>query len=604
MDEATGVMYLKCHQRRKDGKEHRYWSVAEHVTGASGRRFERHVLYLGELGSEQREAWALRARQFEGGGGEEGPQQTLLFPADRLVEAAARKAVGEVRIRLCEFSLRRPRQWGACWAACRIWDTLGLDGFWQERLPRSRKGTRWLDVLKTLCINRLVDPSSEWRVHREWFQRTALADLLGCGPEVAAKDTLYRCLDKALPHKDELFRFLRERWAGLFGASFDVLLYDLTSTYFESDPPFPEGDKRRHGYSRDHRSDCVQVVVALVVTPEGFPVAYEVMPGNTADNTTLCAFLDKIERLHGKARRIWLMDRGIPTEETLAELRRRGGQYVVGTPKGRLAKIESALAQRPWQEVRDSVRVKLLPDDGELVVYVESADRVGKERSMRLRRTRKLLLRLAKLARKPVPYEELLQKVGAARHEAGRDARHVQIELPAPPCDRKAPSTFTYRLNLDSIRRARRREGRYLLRSNLVGRDPGELWLFYLRLGEVEQAFRTLKGDLSLRPVFHWVEQRIEAHILVAFLAYCLHVTLKAMLACKAPGLTPRCALEKLGAIQMLDVHFPTTDGRELRFVRYTLPEPDQRLVLDALGWTLPPQPPPTITATGNLLPG
>ncbi len=594
-------MYLKCHKRRKDGKEHQYWSVAEHVAGASGRRFERHVLYLGELGEEQRDAWALRARLFDGDGG--GPCQTLLFPAERMAESAAEAAVGDVRIRLSEFSLRRPRQWGACWAACRVWDALGLDAFWEPRLPRSRKGTRWLDVLKTLCVNRLVEPSSEWRVHREWFRRTAMADLLGCGPEVAAKDTLYRCLDKALPHKDALFQYLRDRWTGLFGATFDVLLYDLTSTYFESDPPFPEGDKRRYGHSRDHRYDCVQVVVALVVTPEGFPVAYEVMPGNTTDNTTLSAFLDKVERLHGKARRIWLMDRGIPTEDTLAELRGRGGLYVVGTPKGRLAKLEAALAERPWQEVRDSVRVKLLPDDGEVVVYVESADRVGKERSMRLRRTRKLLQRLAKLAAKPVPYEELLQKVGAARHEAGRDARHVTIELPPPPADRKAPSTFAYRLDLDSMRRARRREGRYLLRSNLVGRDPAELWLFYLRLGEVEQAFRTLKGDLALRPVFHWLEQRIEAHILVAFLAYCLHVALKSMLAAKAPGLTPRSALEKLGAIQMLDVHFPTTDGRELVFVRHTQPEPDQRLVLDALGWVLPPQPPPTITGGGDLLP-
>ncbi len=306
-------MYLKCHSRKKDGKEHRYWSIAEMHPGTGGRRFERHVLYLGEISDAQRVSWERRIAVFDEGRGE--TRQMLLFPADR-----PDADPDSVHVVLSGFSLRRPRQWGACWAFCRLWEELGLDGFWDPLLPASRKGTRWLDVLKVLCANRLIDPSSEWRVHREWFARSAMRDLLGCGAEVSAKDTLYRCLDKALPHRDALFQFLRGRWADLFSASFDVLLYDLTSTYFESDPPFPEGDKRRFGYSRDHRPDCVQVVVALVVTPEGFPVAYEVMPGNTADCATLRAFLDKVEGLHGRARRVWLMDRGIPTEETLEEL--------------------------------------------------------------------------------------------------------------------------------------------------------------------------------------------------------------------------------------------------------------------------------------------
>ena len=325
------VMYLKCHRRNKDGKEHRYWSVAERVTGSGGRRFERHVLYLGEISDAQRASWGRRIGVFDEGSGE--TRQMSLFPAD--LRGAGPDGADSVRVVLGGFSLHRPRQWGACWAFCRLWDELGLDGFWGPLMPDSRKGTRWTDVLKVLCANRLIEPSSEWRVHREWFGRSAMRDLLGCGEEVSARDTLYRCLDRALPHKDALFRFLRGRWADLFNATFDVLLYDLTSTYFESDPPFPEGDKRRFGYSRDHRPDCVQVVVALVVTPEGFPVAYEVMPGNTADCATLRAFLDKVECLYGKARRVWLMDRGIPTEETLGELRARGGRYVVGTPKGR-----------------------------------------------------------------------------------------------------------------------------------------------------------------------------------------------------------------------------------------------------------------------------
>jgi len=389
----------------------------------------------------------------------------------------------------------------------------------------------------------------------------------------------------------------------MFSASFDVLLYDLTSTYFESNPPFPEGDKRRFGYSRDHRSDCVQVVVALVVTPEGFPVAYEVMPGNTADCTTLRVFLDKVEGLYGRTRRVWLMDRGIPTEDTLKELRTRGGQYVVGTPKGRLSKLEAELAGKPWQKVRDSVRVKLLPGVEEATVFVESGDRVNKERAMRRRRMRKMIRRLAGLAAKPLPYETLLQKIGAAKKEAGRDARFVAVTLPGLPSngDPKTPVTFSYRIDRVKLRGGRSREGRYLLRSNILGGDPADLWEFYLKLVEVESAFRTLKGDLEIRPVFHQEMPRIEAHIFVAFIAYCLHVTLKALLMARAPGLTPRSALEKLAAVQMLDVHFPTTDGRELVFARYTTPEPGQKIVIDALGWDLPPQSPPRITATGTL---
>ena len=492
---------------------------------------------------------------------------------------------------------------GACWAFCQLWEILKLDDFWEPLLPDSRKGTRWLDVLKVLCANRLIDPGSEWQVHREWFKRSAMRDLLGCSGAVSAKDTLYRCLDRVLPHRDKLFEFLRKRWADMFNASFDVLLYDLTSTYFESDPPFPEGDKRQFGYSRDHRSDCVQVVIALVVTPEGFPIAYEVMSGNTADCTTLHAFLDKIEKLYGKARRIWLMDRGIPTEDTLKELRTHGGQYVVGTPKGRLTKLEVALASKPWVKVRDSVRVKLLPEAEEATVFVESTARVAKERSMRRRRMRKLLARLDVLSKKPIPYETLLQKIGVVRGAAGRDARFVAVVLPNLPADGspQAPTTFSYRIDRAALRTARRREGRYLLRTNILDGNPADIWEFYLKLVEVEAVFRTLKGDLGIRPIFHQVLPRIEAHIMVAFISYCLHVTLKALLAIHASGLTPRSVLEKLGAIQMLDVHFPTTDGRKLIFSRYTKPEPDQQLAIRTLDWKLPPQPPPKITTAGAM---
>jgi transposase len=504
-----------------------------------------------------------------------------------------------VQVRLDEFRLRRPRQWGACWAFYRTWEELGLDHFWRERLPDSREGTSWYHVLTVLTAYRLIDPGSEWRLHRQWYERSAMGDLLGEDCALAAKDTLYRCLDRILEHKEEMFGFLTERWRDLFGITYDVLLYDLTSTYFESNPPFGDEDKRRHGYSRDHRPDCVQVIIAVVVTPEGFPLAYEVLSGNTRDNATLPAFLEKIEAAYGKVRRIWLMDRGVPTDEHLAWMKARGMLYLVGTPKGRLSQLEQALLGREWEEARPDVQVKLLPHDGDLYVWVQSRSRVSKERAMRRRRLKRLWLRLKELQRQRPTYKNLLLKLGAAKKDAGRVWSLVEIQLPDPP-PKKARSrrvTFTFSLDKDKLRVVRRREGRYLLRSNLTETDPAKLWEFYLLLVEVEAAFKNLKGDLAVRPIFHQRMARIEAHIFVAFLAYCLHVSLREKLRQRAPGLTVRQLLDNLGAMQMLDVHFPTTDGSVLIFTRYTQPEKEQQLLLAQLGWTLPEQPPPRITA-------
>lgn len=590
-------MHLKCHRRFKDGKEHRYWSIVESRRCAGGRVVQRHVLYLGEINDSQQASWLRCIEAFD----PQAQQQVrlALFPEDRPVPAHA--ADCGVQVRLREFSIRRSRQWGACWLFLQLWEELHLSRFWQARLPVSREGTSWYHVLVVLCAYRLIAPGSEWRLHREWFARSAMADLLDEDYALAAKDTLYRALDRLLAHKEELFNFLKDRWQDLFGVTFDVLLYDLTSTYFESDPPFPEGDPRRHGYSRDHRPDCVQVVIALVVTPEGFPLAYEVMPGNTADNTTLRDFLKKIEQCYGKARRIWVMDRGIPTEEVLAEMRASDPpvSYVVGTPKGRLTQLEAALTQRPWQHARDSVQVKLLPQDQELYVLVQSAARVNKERAMRRRKLRKLWHRLKTLQAQRPSYERLLLELGAAKKEAGRVWSLVKVTWPEPPPARAKSRrvTFAYTLRKDALRKVRRREGRYLLRSNLTETDPGKLWAFYLQLVEIEAAFKNLKGDLAVRPIFHQRADRIEAHILVSFLAYCVHVSLREKLQRKAPGLTPRSVLEKFSALALHDVHFPTTDGRELVFARYTQPEAEQELLLAQLGLKLPVQAPPRITA-------
>ncbi len=586
-------MFLRQTRRKKDGKTHVYWNIVENRRLDDGRVVQRQVLYLGEIGSSQAAAWRQAIEVFDEASGE--PRTLALFPEDRC--AAAIDDASAVRVCLSALTLRRPRQWGACWLAGRLWRELHLDGFWAERLPPSRKGTRWDQIVQVLVAYRLIAPGSEWRLHREWFGNSAMADLLGADFGLAEAHKLYACHDRLLAHKDALFSHLVGRWRDLFNASFDVLLYDLTSTYFEIDAAaLPEGDKRRHGYSRDRRSDCPQVVIALVVTPEGLPLAYEVLAGNTADNQTLRRFLAKIERLYGKARRVWVMDRGIPTETVLAEMRQSDPpvHYLVGTPKGRLTRLEKLLLDKPWQEARKGVQVKLLAQDGEFYVFAESADRVLKERAMRRRQLKWLWRRLHELAAMKSTREQLLMKLGAARAKAPVGWRLIDVKV------EQAAASFTFALNRSKLRKLRRREGRYLLRTNLTESDPATLWQYYIQLVAVEEAFKNLKADLAIRPVFHQQEQRIEAHIFIAFLAYCLYVTLQRRLHALAPGLTARSALEKFVAVQMIDVHLPTTDGRELVLTRYTQPEPELQLLINQLRFQLPPQPPPRITAANQ----
>ena len=582
-------MFLRAKKRFKDGKEHRYWSVVENRRMPDNRVVQRQVLYLGEINDSQHDSWCKTIDVFQHG--EKLCRQMALFPSDR---EAPELACEVVQIKLNELELHRPRQWGACWLACYLWNLLDLDSFWSSRLPDSRKKTRWINVLKILVSYRLIAPGSEWRLHRHWYRNSGIADLLGEDPKVIQKDKLYRCLDKLLPHKNDFFSYLTQRWKTLFHVNFDVLLYDLTSTYFECDPP--EEGKRRFGYSRDKRSDCVQVVIALIVTPDGFPLAYEVMPGNTSDKTTLADFLKSIEDQYGKANRVWVMDRGIPTEETLQTMRETDPpiHYLVGTPKGRLTKLEKDFLEKPWQKVRDLVGVKLLEKGDELYVMARSDGRVNKERAMRRRRLKKLWSRLKELQRQKLTRDALLLKIGAAKKEAGRSYFLLDIKFPEP----KEPlnsETFTFRLRKNKLRIVRRREGCYLLRSNLVHQDPRVLWEYYIQLTEVEQAFKDLKQDLAVRPVYHQTDDRIDAHIFVSFMSYCLFVTLKHKARQAAPGLTARTVLEKLSTMQMVDVHLPTTDGRHLILPRYTQPDRDQKLLLAQLRFRLPDQPPPRI---------
>jgi transposase len=581
-------MFLKCSTRKKDGKEHRSWSIVE--SRRIGRAVvQRHVLYLGEINDSQRAAWQKSIEVFDEAQGQ--PRQCALFPEDRTPAASDASAV---QVRLNELQLARPRTWGACWLGDQLWRELELDTFFAARLGRSREGTDWEKVLRVLTLYRLLSPGSEWRLHRHWFATTALADLLGVNERHAQDDTLDRGLDGLLEHKDELFAHLRGRWSDLFGAKFDVLLYDLTSTYFECDVPADETDPRRFGYSRDKRPDCVQVIVALVVTPEGLPLAYEMFPGNTADKTTLRDMLARIQKRHGQAERIWVMDRGIPTEAVLEELRQQDSQvsYLVGTPKGRLTKLEKELSEQPWQEVRPQLRVKLLPQEGEVYVLAESGARIHKERAMRRRKLRALWQRLGEIHTQDLTRDQRIEKLGAARDRAGRAvAALVQTTV-------DSEGQLTYTLDRAKLRTVRQREGRYLLRTNLSADNPEMLWRCYMQLVFVEEAFRTLKGDLGLRPIHHHKPERIEAHLFVAFLAYCLSITLRQRLKAQAGGLMPRVVFEKLATLQLLDVRVPTTDHRELLLVRRTEPERDVALLLARLNLTLPPQPPPRIRPT------
>lgn len=590
-------MFLRSKTRKKDGKEHRYWTVVENHRVPGGRVVQRDLLYLGELNDSQHAGWVRAIEVVDQRS--KRTEQMALFPDDHHAVPAAGHCV--VRVRLDQLQLRSPRQWGGCWLALHLWDLLQLDTFWSSRLPKSRKGTSWLNLLKSLTAYRLMDPGSEYRFHRQWFARSAMPDLLGENLALAQKDKPYRCLDRLLPHKSDLFSFLRKRWGELFGATFDVLLYDLTSTYFEINAPDPATTKKRFGYSRDHRPDCVQIVLALVVTPEGFPLAYEVLSGNTADSSTLEDFLKRIEAQYGKTRRTWLMDRGIPTDEMLEKMRGQGIHYLVGTPKGRLSKLEKDLLEKPWSKARESVSVKLLESDDELYVYVESADRVAKERSMRRRRLKKLWARLRDLQRRAkLKRDTLLMDLGAAKKEAGRAWGLVEIVTPKEG-EAVTAKTFMFRLDREALRRARRREGRYLLRSNLRGSAPEALWENYMLLSRIEQAFKDLKGDLGLRPIWHQLDRRIEAHIFVCFLAYALHTTLRNLARGIGSGLTSHAILAKLSEIQMIDVHLPTTDGKQVVLSRYTQPEKDVSMLLACLGLTLPPQAPPRIYSSGKV---
>ena len=582
-------MFLRSTPRKKNNRIHRYFSVVENRRLPDSRTVQRTVLYLGEINDQQQAAWRKTLEIFDED--EQDYRSMSLFPDDREVPA---DALDGIQVKLSGLELRRPRTFGACWLGCELWHQLGLDEFWQEHLPEAREAVSWEKVLQLQVVNCLLDPGSDYRVHRQWYVDTAMDELLQTDFAVAAKDRLYRCLDRVLPHKQELFVWLKQKWADLFHSDFEVLLYDLTSTYFEGE--MEQNPKAKRGYSRDKRPDCLQLVIALVVTTDGLPLAYEVMKGNTSDRTTLPAFLKKIEDTYGKARRVWVMDRGVPSEAILKDMRvpERQTFYLVGTPKSKITQHEKKWLDLPWQKVRDSVEVKLYEHEGELYVLAKSGGRQAKENAMRRKRLARLLRKLRAMRKSLPKRDPLLLRIGAAKKEAGRAFGFVKIQTPAAD-QAVTRETFSFEVDQAKLKAAEQRDGHYLLRSNLTGEDPAVLWTRYVQLTQIENVFRSLKSELSIRPIGHQLEHRAEAHVLVAFLAYSLPVTLKNRLMIHAPGLTPASVFEKLATIQMVEVWIPMVDGRWLVMPRHTQPEPDVQALLNQVRITLPSQPPPRI---------
>jgi transposase len=589
-------MFLRPNHRSKDGKAHTYWSLVESVRTPDGPR-QRTLCHLGELNGSDHARWLKTVEVFNEHG---EARQLKLFPSHVEPPAddpqVARVLVNQVR-------LERTRQFGACYLGLELWRRLDLDRFFEQAVDSDPADVPWSRVAALLAINRLCAPGSELAIEQRWYPSTALDDLLGIEEGKINDTRLYRCLDRILPYKTALERHLKDRYGALFGAEFDVLLYDLTSTYVEG--AAEKNPMMRRGYSRDHRPDCEQMVIALIVNSEGFPFSYETFDGNRADVSTMETILRMVERKYGKARRIWVFDRGIVSEENLAAIRKRGGQYLVGTPRRQMKRFEAELLKDDWTQVRPEVKVKkvAMPQAEETYILCRTDGRQEKEQAIRNRFSssmEKALQGLQKtIARGRLKdrnkMERRLGKI-QARHPSVNDLYDVSLR------DTAEGVRLFWQMKEDRKNWREAREGAYLLRTNLQADTAEELWSKYMQLTEAEASFRALKSELSIRPLFHQLEPRAKAHVMVAFLGYALWVTLKHLLKRRA-AIVPKPsasgvenaqpfssmrALSLLSTLQSADIVLPTTDGREIRLRRITEPTAEQKSLLQQLGLPLP----------------
>jgi transposase len=589
-------MFLRPPQRSKDGKDHTYWSLVETVRTAQGPR-QRKLCYLGELNSSAQGRWLKTIEVFNQQGEAE---QLKLFPAH--VEGPADDPQ-VARVLVNRVRLERTRQFGACFLGWEMWKRLALDGFFEEAVDGDAADVPWSRVAALLAIHRLCAPGSELALEERWYPSTALDDLLEIEEGKINDTRLYRCLDRILPYQTKLERHLKERYGELFGAEFDVLLYDLTSSYVEG--AAEKNPMMRRGYSRDHRPDCAQMVIALIVNSEGFPFSYETLDGNRADVSTMETMLRMVERKYGKARRIWVFDRGIVSEEHLQAIGKRGGQYLVGTPRSQMKQFAAELLKDDWTRVRPAVEVKqvAVPQGEETYLLCRTDGRKEKEKAIRKRFSTRMELALQRL-QKTIATGRLKDRHKMERRLGKIQARHSQVNDLFAVALRDTPEGVRLFWEIQKERQTWRdlREGAYMLRTNLQAESAQELWSQYMQLTEAEASFRALKSELSIRPLFHQKEPRVKAHVMVAFLGYALWVTLKHLLQRRpaivpqpsasgvnnAQPMSPLKALALLSTLQSADIVLPTTDGRESRLRRITEPSLEQKSLLHQLGISLP----------------
>jgi transposase len=587
-------MFLRRFERRKSGKPHTYWALVESYRTGKGSR-QRVVSYLGELTANEQDGWTQFCSHLNGEAPTRRPERTLFDPPHRDPPQSDEPLL----VKLSSIRLERTRDFGDVWLAWGLWRMLGLDDLLERLIEPGREDVSWAAVAAILVIARFCEPSSELHIADTWYRRTALEELLGVTPEQVHTDRLYKGLDQLLPHKEALEKHLRQRLGELFELRCDLLLYDVTSTYFEGDM---EGcPLAQRGYSRDSRGDRPQVCIGLVVTEDGYPLGYEVFAGNRHDSTTVQTIIEAMERKHGSLSRVWVMDRGMVSEANLKFLRERGGQYIVGTPKQMLRQFEQHLTEQDWTVAQEGVEVKLVPapDGQETFILARSADRRTKELAMHEKFTARLETGLKKM--QAAAETGRLQDVATAGERLGRlkqqnwrasHAFDVTIKKLAQPRG-KQQLEITWQPSAKFGDWSQLADGCYLLRSNLTGVDAATLWKRYIQLTEAEWAFRIAKDELELRPIWHQKEDRVKAHILVCFLAYALWKTLAGWMKNARLGDAPRTLLEELAKLKSGDVTLTArspADGKQRRIALRCVTEPDaaQAVLLHRLGLTLP----------------
>ena len=579
-------MFLKKIRVPKNGKRHTYWALVKSVRTARGPRHEV-VSYLGELRASERAGWAKMARVID------RRAATTLPLFDR--GPAADPVPEMVEVRLRKVRVERTQDFGEVFLGLSLWRALELDRLLEKLLPPGREEIPWSVMAAIVTLARFCEPSSELHIAERWYRRTALPDLLGVPAEAVLPDRLYRVHDRILPHKAAIEKHLKERFETLFDSGFDLLFYDVTSTYFEGEAE--RNPQARRGHSRDHRPDCKQVCIGLVVNGQGLPIAYEVFDGNRNDVKTLEDMVEAMEEKYGRARRIWVFDRGVVSPENLEYLRERKGRYIVGTPKAMLKRFEQALLDKGWTEVQRGVEVKRCPgpDGDEVFVLCRSQERGNKEEAMherfeaRIEKALGSLSRRLDKAKKRPDRVQVERQIGRILERNSRSAGLFDIRVTEVQRDgKKGLLKVTWKKRKQWSDWASLSEGCYLLRTNLVDWKPEDLWRTYIQLTQAEAAFRTTKSDLSLRPIWHQLEDRVQAHILFSFLAYAMWKTLELWMEKSGLGNSPRPLLEEISRLKTNDVILATSAGREIRIRCVTRPDGPLQALLQRLGLKLP----------------